>query len=61
MPSLETGRRGDLLVQVDVRIPSRLTAEQRAELLRLEGELGADAYRSDDDDGFLGRLKSAFR
>ncbi|HET9289228.1 MAG TPA: J domain-containing protein [Gaiella sp.] len=61
MPSLETGRRGDLLVQVDVRIPSRLTAEQRAEVLRLEGELGADAYRSDDDDGFLGRLKSAFR
>jgi molecular chaperone DnaJ len=61
MPSLETGRRGDLLVQVDVRIPSRLTAEQRAQLLRLEGELGADAYRSDDDDGFLGRLKSAFR
>ena len=50
-----------LLVQVDVRIPSRLTAEQRAELLRLEGELGADAYRSDDDDGFLGRPKSAFR
>jgi len=28
-------------------------------VLRLEGELGDDAYR--DDDGFLGRLKSAFR
>ncbi len=59
MPSLETGRRGDLLVQVDVRVPTRLTAEQRAEVLRLEGELGPDAYR--EDDGFLGRLKSAFR
>ena len=59
MPSLETGRRGDLLVLVDVRVPTRLTAEQRAEVLRLEGELGDDAYR--DDDGFLGRLKSAFR
>jgi hypothetical protein len=41
-------------------VPTRLTAEQRAEVLRLEGELGNDAYR-DDDDGFLGRLKSAFR
>ena len=60
MPSLETGRRGDLLVHVDVRVPTRLSAEQRVEVLRLEKELGTEAYR-DDDDGFLGRLKSAFR
>ena len=60
MPSLETGRKGDLLVHVDVRVPTRLTGEQRAEVLRLDVELGTDAYR-DDDDGFLGRLKSAFR
>jgi molecular chaperone DnaJ len=60
MPSLETGRRGDLLVEVDVRVPTNLTAEQRVELLRLEEALGAAAYR-DDDDGFLGKLKSAFR
>ena len=59
MPSLETGRRGDLLVEVDVRVPTRLSAEQRVELLRLEETLGADAYR--DDDGFIGKLKSAFR
>jgi len=60
MPSLETGRHGDLLVEVDVRVPTRLTPEQRVELLRLEETLGEDAYR-DDDDGFLGKLKSAFR
>ena len=60
MPSLETGRHGDLLVEVDVRVPNRLTPEQRIELLRLEETLGEDAYR-DDDDGFLGKLKSAFR
>ena len=59
MPSLETGRRGDLLVHVDVRIPTHLSAEQRVGVLRLEKELGTNAYR--DDDGFLGRLKSAFR
>ena len=60
MPSLETGRRGDLLVRVEVRVPTRLTGEQRAEVLRLEAELGSEAYR-DEDDGFFGRLKSAFR
>lgn len=60
MPSLETGRRGDLLVEVDVRVPTKLTPEQRVKLLRLEEALGAAAYR-DDDDGFLGKLKSAFR
>ena len=60
MPSLETGRHGDLLVEVDVRVPNRLTPEQRIELLRLEETLGEEAYR-DDDDGFLGKLKSAFR
>jgi molecular chaperone DnaJ len=59
MPSLETGRRGSLLVEVDVRVPTRLTAEQRIELLRLEEGLGAGAYG--DDDGFIGKLKSAFR
>jgi molecular chaperone DnaJ len=61
MPSLDSGRRGNLLVGVDVRIPTRLTGEQRAELLRLESELGDEAYGRDDEDGFLGRLKNAFR
>jgi molecular chaperone DnaJ len=60
LPSLETGRRGDLLVVVGVLVPTNLTAEQRAELLRLEGELGDRAY-SAGDDGFIGKLKSAFR
>ncbi len=60
MPSLETGRHGDLLVVVEVRVPTQLTAEQRVELLRLEETLGDAAYR-DGDDGFLGKLKSAFR
>jgi molecular chaperone DnaJ len=62
LPSLESGRRGDLLVLVGVRVPTNLTGEQRAELLRLEGELGESAYRgADEDDGFIGKLKNAFR
>jgi molecular chaperone DnaJ len=59
-PSLETGRRGDLLVLVDVRVPTRLSAEQRSELLRIENELGDAAYERDED-SFIGKLKSAFR
>jgi molecular chaperone DnaJ len=61
MPSLETGRRGDLLVRVDVRVPTKLTGAQRAQVLQLENELGPEPYRDEDDDGFLGRLKNAFR
>ena len=62
LPSLASGRRGDLLVLVGVRVPTNLTGEQRAELLRLEGELGEGAYRGGDDgDGFIGKLKNAFR
>lgn len=59
MPSLETGRRGDLHVRVDVRVPRRLTSEQREQLQRLEEALGDDSYRGDD--GFFERLKGAFR
>ena len=35
VPSLRTGRPGDLRVHVDVRVPRRLTPEQREQLLRL--------------------------
>jgi molecular chaperone DnaJ len=59
MPSLDTGRRGNLYVHVDVRIPRRLTAEQRERVLRLEEELGGDPYR--DDEGLFARIKNAFR
>jgi molecular chaperone DnaJ len=59
MPSLQSRRRGDLRVHVGVRVPQRLSAEQRAQVLALEQALGEDAYGGDD--GFFQRLKSAFR
>jgi molecular chaperone DnaJ len=58
MPSLGGGRRGDLRIHATVRVPRRLTEEQRALLQRLGRTLDDDAYR---DDGFFDRLKSAFR
>ncbi len=62
MPSLDTGRRGDLLVHVGVRVPHRLSDEQRAAVARLDEELDADAYRADaEDEGFFARLRGAFR
>ena len=59
MPSLQSGRRGDLRVHVEVGVPRKLDAEQRALLTEFGERLGEDAYR--DDDGFFERLKSAFR
>ncbi|MDH4177198.1 MAG: molecular chaperone DnaJ [Thermoleophilia bacterium] len=60
MPALHTGRRGDLRVHVDVRVPRRLTPEQRAQLEQLDTALDDEAYR-DEGEGFFDRLKSAFR
>lgn len=59
MPSLQSGRRGDLHVHVEVGVPRKLDVEQRALLEKLGEKLGEDAYRRDD--GFFERLKSAFR
>jgi molecular chaperone DnaJ len=63
MPSLRGSRRGDLLVRLDVAVPTRLTDEQRQLLESVEQAVGADAYapQSDGDEGFFSRLKSALR
>jgi molecular chaperone DnaJ len=61
MPSLDTGRRGDLLVHVGIRIPRKLTAEQRAQVVALGEELGTEPYAGDEDEGFFARLRGAFR
>jgi molecular chaperone DnaJ len=58
MPALGGGRHGDLRLHATVRVPRRLTAEQRTLLERLGSTLDEEAYR---DDGFFERLKSAFR
>lgn len=59
MPSLSSGRRGDLRVHLAVRVPERLTPEQRTLLEQVGASLGEDAYRRDD--GFFERLRNAFR
>ena len=63
MPSLRGSRRGSLFVRLDVAIPTALDPEQRRLLEDVDRTLGPDAYasKSDEDEGFFSRLKSALR
>jgi molecular chaperone DnaJ len=62
MPSLHGERKGDLYVRLDVAVPTRVDAEQRALLEDFARRSGPETYaRGDGDEGFLSRLKSALR
>lgn len=62
MPVLQSSRRGDLVVRLDVAVPTTLTEAQRALLRELADSTDADTYAPrDDDEGFFQRLKSALR
>lgn len=58
--ALRGGRRGDLRVLVNVRVPRRLDPEQRRLVEQLDAALGEEAY-ADGDGGFMGRFKRRFR
>jgi molecular chaperone DnaJ len=59
MPVLSGAGRGDHRVLVNVRIPRRLTPEQRQLLEELAASENGEMY--EDDTGLLGRLKAHFR
>jgi molecular chaperone DnaJ len=59
MPVLQGFGRGDHRVLVNVAIPRQLTDEQRRLLAEFDGHTHADTYA--EDEGFLAKLKSAFR
>jgi molecular chaperone DnaJ len=59
VPSLRTGRRGDLYVEVDVKVPTNLNPEQ-AELLAQLAELRGEEV-TPPHDGLFSRIRSAFR
>jgi molecular chaperone DnaJ len=62
MPSLHGDRKGDLYVRLDVVVPTKVDAEQRALLEDFARRSGPETYaRGDEDEGFLSRLKSALR
>ena len=59
MPVLQGFGCGDHRILVNVRVPRKLTDEQRRMLEEFELAAGADTYRADE--GFFEKLKSAFR
>jgi molecular chaperone DnaJ len=62
MPSVDDRRSGHFHVHVRVRVPRHLDDAQRELVAQLDDALDEDAYRDDEDDGgFFGRIKNAFR
>jgi molecular chaperone DnaJ len=59
VPSLRTGRRADLVVEVDVRVPTNLTPEQ-ADLLAQLAQLRGEQVTAPQE-GLFSRIRSAFR
>src|SRR5205085_1823635 len=59
MPVLQGFGRGDHRFLVNVAIPARLTEEQRRLLAEFASSESEETYRPDE--GFFGKLKSAFR
>ena len=58
VPHLRGRGRGDLLVQADVRVPTKLTDEQREMFEKLDAVL--DDATDDNGRGFFSRIKDAF-
>jgi molecular chaperone DnaJ len=59
VPSLHSGRRGDLIVEVDVQVPTNLTPEQ-AELLVQLAQLRGEEVTAPHE-GLFSRIRSAFK
>jgi molecular chaperone DnaJ len=59
VPSLRNGRRGDLVVEVDVQVPTNLTPDQ-AELLVQLAQLRGEQVTAPHE-GLFSRIRSAFR
>lgn len=60
VPSLRTGRRGDLVVEIAVDVPTKLSAEE-AELLQQFAALRGEEVAPAKDHGFFSRIRSAFQ
>jgi molecular chaperone DnaJ len=59
VPSLRSGRRGDLYVEVDVKVPTNLNPEQAELLAQLAALRGEEV--TPPHDGLFSRIRSAFR
>jgi molecular chaperone DnaJ len=60
VPSLRSGRRGDLVVEIAVDVPTKLSNEE-AELLAQFAEMRGEDVAPAKDHGFFSRIRSAFQ
>ena len=60
MPSLRTGRRGNLRVLVNVLVPRNLSHDQRRLVEQLDEKLDERNWRADRGEGFLARFRRHF-
>lgn len=60
LPGANGGPPGDLRIVIHVLVPSDLSEEQRELAEKLEASLGPSNLRSDDDEGFISRMRRAF-
>jgi molecular chaperone DnaJ len=59
VPDLSTGQKGDLLVKVQVEVPTRLSREQREKLEAFAESIGE--HNEPIAESFLERAKNFFR
>jgi molecular chaperone DnaJ len=59
VPSLRSGRRGDLHVHIEVEIPTKLSADEAELLTRFAQQRGEEV--SEHRDGLFARIRSAFQ
>jgi molecular chaperone DnaJ len=57
MPSIRSGRRGNLRVLVNVLVPRTLSQDQRRIVEQLDEVLGARNYEAEGDSGLMGRWR----
>ena len=60
MPHLRNGRKGDILAQVKIEIPSKLSTEQKGVLEELAKTMGWNESENPEDRGLLGKIKDTF-
>jgi molecular chaperone DnaJ len=60
VPSLRSGRRGDLVVEIAVEVPTKLGPEE-ADLLQQFAALRGEEVAPPKDHGFFSRIRSAFQ
>jgi molecular chaperone DnaJ len=61
VPSLRSGRRGNLVVEIAVDVPAKLSSEEAELLAQFAALRGEEVAPAKDHHGFFSRIRSAFQ